>query len=67
MKAYNPFGNLQKNKPQLNMPKAPKPTKSRIDLSTSKNLAKDGVSEPSKNVIDLINRHNAFSAKIKRD
>ena len=67
MKAYNPFGDLQKNKPQLNMPKAPRPTKNRIDLSSSKNLATNGVSEPSKNVIDLINRHNAFSAKIKRD
>ena len=67
MKSYNPFGEVQKGKSQLSMPKAPKPTKNKIDLSLSKGIEKPRQSDGAKNMIDLINRHNAFSAKIKRD
>jgi len=66
LKSYNPFGEIQKNRPQLSMPKAPKPTKNTIDLSGGKAQIKNAKSSQSKNVIDLINRHNAFLLKIKK-
>lgn len=65
MKSYNPFETSAKARTQLNMPRAQKPTKDKIDLSLCKNLSPKEGSEGRKNMIELINRHNAFSNKIK--
>lgn len=66
MKTYNPFGEIQKGRPQLNMPKAPKPVKNKIDLTSSKKSEIVPQSEGAKNMLELIKRHNEFAEKIKR-
>ena len=63
-KTYNPFSERQTNKSQVISKKAERPARTTIDLKNSKNVAKekDGGSQ---NIIDLINRHNYYSKKIR--
>lgn len=66
IKTYNPFGEALSPRPQITAPKAKKQPKEKIDLSLGKNLAGEKKSEVSKNMLDLIKRHNALSREIKR-
>lgn len=66
IKTYNPFGEALSPRPQITAPRAKKQPKEKIDLSVGKNLAGEKKSEVSKNMLDLIKRHNALSREIKR-
>lgn len=66
MKTYNPFGEALSPRPQITAPRAKKQPKEKIDLSLGKNLAGEKKTEVSKNMLDLIKRHNALSREIKR-
>lgn len=65
LKTYNPFGDALSPRPQIAAPRAKKQPKEKIDLSLGKNLAGEKKSEASKNMLDLIKRHNAASRTIK--
>lgn len=65
IKTYNPFGEALSPRPQISAPRAKKQPKEKIDLSVGKNLAGEKKSEVSKNMLDLIKRHNALSLEIK--
>lgn len=67
IKTYNPFGEALSPRPQITAPRAKKQPKEKIDLSLGKNLAGEKKSEVSKNMLDLIKRHNALSREIKRE
>jgi len=66
MRSYNPFEQSLKERSQLSMPRAQKPTKDKIDLSLCKSKPQKGQSDSTKNMIDLINRHNAFCKRIQK-
>lgn len=66
IRTYNPFGEALSPRPQITAPRAKKQPKEKIDLSLGKNLAGEKKSEVSKNMLDLIKRHNALSREIKR-
>lgn len=66
LKSYNPFGEAMQNRPQVSAPRAKKQPKEKIDLSSSKNLAADKKTEVSKNMVDLINKHNRISEELKK-
>lgn len=66
LKSYNPFGEALQNRPQVSAPRAKKQPKEKIDLSSSKNLASDKKTEVSKNMLDLINKHNRISGELKK-
>lgn len=66
IKTYNPFGEALSPRPQISAPRAKKQPKEKIDLSLGKNLAGEKKTEVSKNMLDLIKRHNALSREIKR-
>lgn len=65
IKTYNPFGEALSPRPQIAAPRAKKQPKEKIDLSLGKNLAGEKKNEASKNMLDLIKRHNALSREIK--
>lgn len=62
-KSYNPFASLSLTKPQISSKRAEKQTRTTIDLNGSKNVTVNK-NTPTRNIVDLINRHNAFSKKI---
>ncbi len=65
IKAYNPFSEALANKPQIAAPRAKKQPKEKIDLSAAKNLASEKRTEASKNMLELINRHNKLMSELK--
>lgn len=66
LKTYNPFGEALQNRPQVSAPRAKMKPKEKIDLSSSKNLAGDKKTDVSKNMLDLINKHNRISSELKK-
>lgn len=64
-KTYNPFCDALSPKPQVAAPRAKKQPKEKIDLSTAKNLASEKRTEASKNMLELINKHNRLSRELK--
>lgn len=66
MKSYNPFATAEYTKSQISSPKTQvKPLKTTIDLKSGKNLAAEKNKDLSRDMIKLINKHNALSKKIK--
>ncbi len=65
LKSYNPFASPLIEKPQITSQRAEKPLRNTIDLRGSKNLTNGEKKEKTRNIIDLINRHNYYSNKIK--
>ncbi len=66
LKSYNPFASPLIEKPQITSQRAEKPLRSTIDLRGSKNLTSGEKKEKTRNIIELINRHNYYSNKIKK-
>ena len=65
-KTYNPFASPMLEKPQITSARVDRPTRTTICLNGSKNLVNGQVTDKTKNIVDLINRHNAFSQKFKK-
>ena len=65
-KTYNPFASPMLEKPQITSARVDSPTRTNICLNGSKNLVNGQVTDKTKNIVDLINRHNAFSQKFKK-
>ena len=66
LKSYNPFSSPLIKKPQISSSRAERPARSVIDLRTSKNLSNGKQSDKTRNIIELINRHNYYSQKITK-
>ena len=66
LKSYNPFSSPLIKKPQISSSRAERPARSVIDLKSSKNLSNGKQSDKTRNIIELINRHNYYSQKITK-
>lgn len=64
MRSYNPFGSAAFERPQVVAPRAKKPLKEKIDLTTSKNVTVKNKPEIKNDMVQLINKHNRISAKL---
>ena len=67
LKSYNPFASPLIEKPQITSARADKPLRKSIDLNGSKNLASSKGKDKTRNIIDLINKHNFYSHKINNN
>ena len=66
LKSYNPFSSPLIKKPQISSSRAERPARSVIDLKASKNLTNGKQTDKTRNIIELINRHNYYSQKITK-
>ncbi|MBQ7408916.1 MAG: hypothetical protein IJW13_06610, partial [Clostridia bacterium] len=60
-----PFATPLAKPHQITSPRTQKPAKTSIDLTASKNVAKEQKNKSTGDMIDLINRHNRFSREIQ--
>lgn len=64
-KSYNPFITDYFERPQVTSKKTEKPTRTTIELKNSKNINRNALGESSPSIVDLINKHNYYSTKIR--
>ncbi len=66
LKSYNPFASPLIKKTQISSARAERPPRAVIDLRSSKNLANGKANDKTRNIIELINKHNYYSHKITK-